>query len=332
MILEVKNLKTFYEVKGTDLQAVNGVSFELKKGEVLGLVGESGSGKSTIADTIMQILPENGRIVGGKVLFKGRDLLTLEEKQVRNIRWKEISLVTQNAMNSLNPAYRIEDQIIEALETHIDISDQEAKDRARELFEIVGLDKELVTSYPHEFSGGMKQRSIIAMALALDPSLIIMDEPTTGLDVLVQDKILRTVADIRESIQGAMLLITHDMPVVAEMSDKAAVMYAGYIMEYSGIVELFQEPYHPYSLGLQRAFPNIRDLGKELISLPGSPPNLVNPPAGCPFAERCPFSAPKCQQHLPSIEEVDRYHFARCHFVEKAPEFRETSKSDEIWQ
>lgn len=330
-MLEVRNLKTYFKTKAGYAQAVDDVSFTIQPGENFGLVGESGCGKTTAAKSIIKLLPPNGEIVGGQILYKGRDLVKLTTEEMQKVRWKEISMISQSAMNSLDPVYRVGDQIVEAIQAHEPVSRAEAMDRAKELFGLVGIDAKRLKDYPHQFSGGMKQRSIIAMSLALNPGLIIADEPTTALDVIVQDQILRRIKSLLESHRASMILITHDISVVAEMCDRVAVMYAGKIMEWGDVVTVFKRPFHPYTLGLQNAFPNVHGPKQELISIPGTPPKLVNPPTGCRFAARCPFAIDRCREEEPAMVEVGSGHQAACHRLEMIDWMRVEAAKKENW-
>jgi peptide/nickel transport system ATP-binding protein len=337
MLLEIENLKTQYRTSKGTVKAVDGVSFSIREREVFGLVGESGCGKSTLVRAVMRLLPSSSLVSAEKLTYKGTDLLSTPDKEFRErILWKQISLVPQSAMNSLNPVYRVGDQIIEAMEAHSDaergINKKEASDRVEKLFDIVGLERNLLTSFPHEFSGGMRQRAMIAMALALEPSLIIMDEPTTGLDVLVQERILRRLTEIRNEIRASILLITHDISVFAQMSDRIGVMYAGRLMECADTLELFNEPYHPYTLGLKNAFPNIQAMNQSLISIPGSPPDLIDEIPGCIFEARCPFSIPDCREARPEEREVKKGHFAACIRTDHVEKFRIIAGDKNTWQ
>lgn len=331
-LLEVKNLYIEYRTQEGILNVVNDVSFELKQGESLGLVGESGCGKTTLAKTIMKLLPDNGFISSGEIIFKGEDLVKKNKEEIRKIRLKEIAMVAQSAMNSLNPVYTVGDQLVEGIRAHSKATKEEARKRAGEVFEIIGLDAKRLNDYPHQMSGGMKQRAIIAMALSLNPSLIIADEPTTALDVVVQDKILSKITEIQKQINSSMVFITHDISVVSEVCETIIVMYAGRIMEKASTEVFFRDPYHPYSLGLRNAFPSILEIGEELISIPGAPPDLMVKQEGCGFKERCPFRTERCQSQLPELKEVDKDHLIACHYPERVEEFRQDSKKRETWE
>jgi peptide/nickel transport system ATP-binding protein len=415
-MLEVRNLKTYFEILQGYVKAVDDVSFTLDRGETMGLVGESGCGKTTMAFAITRLLPSNGDIVGGEIRFNdvviGRadlatevnellkrddwlpeiqkalarrgafqdegdvvklaegdilaseaslevDLRVLErlkdamamgaedgeslrlrlqrvvdrerrswsarrrlrkrereiEERMASIRWSEISMIFQSAMNAFNPVYKVGDQIMEALLTHQDMSNEEARNRVKELFELVGLDESRIDGYPHEFSGGMRQRAIIAMALACNPQLIIADEPTTALDVIMQDRILTEIRDLQKRLGIAMMIITHDISVVAEVAEKIAIMYAGKLVEYGAIEKVFARPSNPYTIGLMGAFPSIKGDRKQLQAIPGSPPDLADPPTGCRFHPRCKYAKDICKVEEPELLEVEEHHLAACHFA-----------------
>jgi peptide/nickel transport system ATP-binding protein len=281
----------------------------------------------------MRLIPETAIVSADELAYRDQPLLALSDKEYRDqILWREISLVPQSAMNSLNPVYRVGDQIMEAIQTHSDMAKSEARDRVETLFKGVGLQPALARNYAHEFSGGMRQRAMIAMSLALDPGLIVMDEPTTGLDVLVQERILRELKQIREKTAASIFLITHDISVIAEMSDRIGIMYAGRIMEQADALELFNEPFHPYTLGLKNAFPSIRALDRELISIPGSPPNLIEDIPGCVFAFRCPFVVPACKESRPPDLEIKPNHFVHCIRTDQIEEFRAKAGDKKTWQ
>lgn len=330
-VLEVENLRIHYRTKQGVAKAVDGISFSIEAGEYLGLVGESGCGKSTVAKAILQIMAPNAFVASGQIRFQGRDLIGLPAAELRQIRWRDISLVPQSAMNGFDPVYTVEQQIQEAIRAHADLPPAERERRIDDLFAMVGLEKRRLKDYPHQFSGGMRQRAMIAMAMVLDPMLVVADEPTTGLDVIVQDQILQRIKEIHEKLGKTMLLITHDMAVVAENCDKIAVMYAGKIMEYGG-QEVFRTPNHPYTLGLCNAFPDFSDTGRELISIPGAPPSLVSPPTGCRFHQRCPFATTRCIHEEPPLHQVAAGHVAACHYVDRAAEFRRMAQNPETWR
>lgn len=331
MLLDVRNLKTYYELDDTIVRALDGISFKLEKGQNLGLVGESGCGKTTAAKSINRILPGNGSITGGEIIFKGRDLVPMTNNQINKVRWKEISMVTQSAMNALDPVYRIGGQLVEAIINHENMSKKEAWDHSAELFRLVGLEKKRLYDYPHQLSGGMKQRVVIAMALALNPDLIIADEPTTALDVVVQDGILSQFVHMQEQIESSIILVTHDVSVVAEICQRVAVMYAGKIVEQGSRHEIFKNPHHPYSMGLLNAFPTLEAAKGNLISIPGSPPDLSKELKGCLFQPRCPFAKEICLEETPPNTIIGTGHEAQCHFTEKAQEFRQQAKNESTW-
>ena len=385
-LLEVKDLKVHFKIQNGWVKAVDGVSFEIDRGETMGLVGESGCGKTTAAYAITQLLPPNGYIKGGQIFFKepakvtafrreydktlggspkarkkeiddlrdrferlqgvskstqtdmemyeiGQRLAALEytfdllqkskkkdgrlddyNEEIRKIRWKEISMIFQGAMNAFNPVFRVGDQIIEAIQLHSDASDLEAKNKTEELFKFVGIPEDRIGNYPHEFSGGMKQRAMIALALALQPSFIIADEPTTALDVITQDKVLAEIKKLQDQLHMAMMIITHDVSVVAETASKIGVMYAGRLMEIGTIAQVFKNTAHPYTAGLLGSFPSIQGPKKRLVSIPGTPPDLVNPPSGCPFHPRCRYAQQLCSDKVPSGIEIEPGHLSYCHF------------------
>lgn len=301
LLLDVRNLVMSYSTMQGKVRAVDGVSFSVRKGEALGLVGESGCGKSSIAMALLRLLPESARIEGGSVLLDGVDIVALPEDEMRAYRWARISMVFQAAMNSLDPVYRVGDQIIEALEQHVRSARSESIERVQELYDLVSLDRSFISRYPHEYSGGMKQRAIIAMALACEPDLIIADEPTTALDVIVQNRILREMKKVQNELNMGMIYISHDMAVIAEVSDVVAVMYAGKIMEFGDAHSMFNSPIHPYTRALMSAFPSVTGEKKELVGLSGELPNLLNPPSGCRFHPRCPYATQECVTQDPPI-------------------------------
>jgi len=315
-LVEVRNLKAYYRTVRGYVRAVDGVTCKIRKGETFGLAGESGCGKTTLALSIMRLLPRNGQIVSGQVMFDGVDITKLDEETFRrDYRWRRMSIVFQGAMNSLNPVHRVGDQIAEAILTHENVGKHEALNRARKLLDMVGVDPERVRSYPHELSGGMRQRVMIAMALACNPEFVIADEPVTALDVLVQAQVLELIRRLQKELALSMMLITHDLSVIAETCESVAIMYAGRIVEYGDVISIFKRPLHPYTKGLVMAFPSLRGPLKELVSIPGSPPNLLNPPRGCRFHIRCPHAMERCGREEPELVEVDRGHYVACHLV-----------------
>lgn len=329
-VLEVNDLHVVYEAN-PDVHAVRGVSFTVEEGENVGLVGESGCGKTTIAKAIMGALPSNGQVTQGEILFDGRDITDLSPAELKELRWEEMSMVSQSAMNSLDPVYTVGTQIREAMQAHRDVSKNEAREKARDLLDLVGIEPNRVDSYPHQLSGGMRQRAIIAMALALEPKLIIADEPTTALDVIIQEQVLYRIRELQQQFRSSMLMITHDISVVAETCDKVIVMYGGEMMEAGSTKQIFQDAHHPYTLGLQNAFPSVDGEKKDLISIPGSPPDLANPPSGCPFQSRCPFATEECAQPLPEVEP-ESGHRIRCHEPVPFDQMKSDSDKRELWQ
>jgi oligopeptide transport system ATP-binding protein len=314
-LLEVNNLKTSFFTHLGEVQAVRGVSFSLKKGEAIGIVGESGSGKSVTALSVMKLLQYPGKIVDGEIIFKGQDIVNFPNKEMLKIRGNEIAMIFQDPMTSLNPVYTIGNQIVEAIVRHQKLSRKEAGKRAGEMLKLVGIPspEKRVNSYPHEFSGGMRQRAMIAIALSCQPDLLIADEPTTALDVTIQDQILKLMKELKEKIDTSIILITHDLGVVADVCSRIVVMYGGLIMEEGTSRDIFYNPKHPYTMGLLKSIPRL-DLGqkKRLIPIPGSPPDLLKPPKGCPFVERCSYAMKICRERLPQFYYIDETHKAMC--------------------
>jgi peptide/nickel transport system ATP-binding protein len=322
-LLEVKSLVMYYSTMKGDVKAVDDVSFSLKKGESLGLAGESGCGKSSVALALMKLYPSNARILQGEVLLDGKNILEMGDDEIRReVRWKRISMVPQASMNALNPVFTIKDQIIEAILTHEDVSEKEAEERTVELLKRVGIDPTRINCYPHEFSGGMKQRAMMAMALSCHPDIIIADEPTTALDVIVQAQVLKEIKKLQKELGLSMVLISHDLSVVAETCEKTVIMYAGNIVEDASTLEIFRHPFHPYSIGLIGAFPKLTGKKKRLESIKGNPPNLLNPPTGCRFHPRCPHAKDVCRITEPHLVELHAGHKVACHMVNKNPEYR----------
>jgi len=279
------------------------------------VAGESGCGKTTVALSILRILPQGGRIRKGKIIFEGTDIVPLSEDSMRKIRWKGIAIVFQGAMNALNPVFKVGDQIIEAIRVHEpDVEKKHALERARSLLELVGVEADRVDNYPHEFSGGMRQRALIAMALAANPRLLIADEPGTALDVIVQAQTLKLLRDLKEKLGLSMVLISHDLSIIAETCEKVAIMYAGRIVEYGDAEAIFREPLHPYTQGLVKAFPSIKGPRVRLASIPGQPPDLLNPPPACRFNPRCPYIMDVCKKIDPPLEKAGTGdHLVACH-------------------
>ena len=316
-LLEVRDLKTYFFTTKGPVKAVDGVSFEVGRAEALGLAGESGCGKTTAALSILRLLQSPGRTIEGKVIFEGEDLLEKSEEEMQAIRWKKISIIFQGAMNALNPVFKIGEQIAEGITVHENVSENTAEKRAEKLLELVGLDKSRFNNYPHELSGGMRQRAMIAMALACNPDLVIADEPATALDVIVQAQVLKLMKDLQKRLKLSMILITHDLSMIAETCNKIAIMYAGKIAEYAQAISLFKNPMHPYTQGLLKAFPDVRSRGGMLSSIPGDPPDLLNPPSGCGFHPRCLYAKVICSKKEPELREVEKRHYAACHLIGK---------------
>lgn len=331
-ILDIKNLKVRYKLGPYIVHAVNGVSLQVREGETLGLVGESGCGKSTLSISIMRLLPSNGYIEGGQVIYKGEDLTKVSDVRMRKILWSEIAMVFQGAMNALNPVFKVGDQVAEALIYHEGISKEEAFEIVRELFLEAGLDPARMNDYPHQLSGGMKQRVVIAMAISMNPSLLICDEPTTALDVTIQAQILDLLKKLQRRYGMSMIYISHDLAVVAEMSDRVAVMYAGFIVEDGDVVSIYKHPAHPYTKGLIAAVPSPQKIEeRRIVAIPGTPPDLRFPPKGCPFVDRCPFRKDICEEKLPEYTMLDGRRVL-CHFAEDLADLDPYEAWGEYWE
>ena len=322
-LVEVKELKTYFNIEGTWAKAVDGVSFNIYKGETLGIVGESGSGKSVTALSLMKLIPDPpGRIMGGEILFNGKDIVQLSYEEMYDIRGKEIAMIFQEPMTSLNPVFKIGMQIAEVIQTHFKVDEKEAMKRAVDMLRHVGIPdpEKRVNDYPHQFSGGMRQRVMIAIALACNPSLLIADEPTTALDVTIQAQILDLMLELKDKRKdAAIVLITHDLAVVAEMCQRVIVMYGGKIQEVADVKDLFARPLHPYTRGLMNSIPRpAKDRSKHerLQAIPGNVPSIMNLPSGCKFCTRCTEKIDKCDTEEPPLREISNGHFVRCHLVE----------------
>jgi peptide/nickel transport system ATP-binding protein len=315
-LLEIKDLVIWFRSRPGNVHAVDGVNLALEEGKVLGIAGESGCGKTTTALSIPKLLPGNARIQKGQIWFEGADLLTKTEAEMETIRWRQISVVFQGSMNALNPVQTIGDQIIEPIQFHEPgVSRSVAGARVGELLERVGISARRSRSYPHEFSGGMRQRAMIAMALACKPKLIIADEPVTALDVMIQAQILILLKELSDQFGLSMILISHDLSVIAETCDTVVIMYAGKVVERGSVGSIFNESSHPYTQALLKAFPNIHGEREFLAGIPGHPPNLIHPPAGCRFYARCPVRLECCQQIEPELRKATAESYAACHLV-----------------
>lgn len=320
MLLNIENLKLSFSTPAGEVKSLNDVSVSLKQGDVLGIVGESGSGKSVTAFSLMRLTPSNGKIVGGKTTFNGHTVTEMTEKEMREIRGKEISIIFQDPMTSLNPVYTIGNQIKEVILLHTNATKEEAQKRAVELLQLVGINEpeKRLKQYPHELSGGMRQRIMIAIALACEPKLLIADEPTTALDVTIQAQILELMMDLKDKLGMSIIMITHDLGVVASMCDKIAVMYAGKIVEYGETDEIFYNPKHEYTKGLLNSIPRLDAEGHEkLVPIEGSPVDMLNPPEGCPFAPRCKSCMKVCLKHMPEYTPIKDDHYSACWLLQK---------------
>lgn len=319
-LLEIKDEKLSFFTPAGEVKALNGVSFSMNEGEVLGIVGESGSGKSVTAYSIMGLTAYPGKLIGGTIYFNGHQIEKMSEKEMRKIRGNEVSIIFQDPMTSLNPVYTIGNQITEVIRLHTGKSKKEAYDRAKELLELVGINEptKRLKQYPHELSGGMRQRVMIAIALACEPKLLIADEPTTALDVTIQAQILELMQELRQKLGMSIIMITHDLGVVASMCERIAVMYAGHIVEYGTADEIFYEPKHEYTKGLINSIPKLNVQETErLIPIEGQPVDLLNPPAGCPFAPRCANCMKICLREMPPKTELSDTHYSQCWLLQK---------------
>lgn len=331
-LVSIRDLSIAYEVGATDVVAVSDASFDVPQGSIVGLVGESGCGKTTMARALTRVIADNARIAGGEMNFAGQDLAALPEREMNALRWRDISFIPQSAMNSLDPVYRVEYQIMEVLRDRGGMSKSAARARAVELFEMVGIDPGRLRDFPHQFSGGMRQRAAIALALALNPKLVVADEPVTALDVIIQRQILDQLRNLQQQLGLSVIMVTHDISVVAYVCDRTVVMYAGKVVENCDTATLLNEPLHPYTMGLKNAFPDLKSAGSGILTpIAGSPPDLSDPPKGCRFAARCPFATGQCHADEPPLTEAVAGHFVACHRVGEAAELRETAKLPETW-
>ena len=312
-LLSVKNLTVEYTSEGEVIHAVNNVSFELEKGKTIGLVGETGAGKTSIARAILRILPEPpARVPAGEIEFEGKDLLKISEEDMQKIRGKEISMIFQDPMTALNPIMRVGEQIAEVIRLHEHCSKHESVEKAKKMLEMVGIPGERFYEYPHQFSGGMKQRVVIAMALACSPTLLLADEPTTALDVTIQAQVLDMINELKQKLNTSMIMITHDLGIVAEVCDTVAVVYAGEIMEYGTKEQIFHNPQYPYTIGLFGSLPDLKNDVRRLSPIEGLPPDPAHLPKGCAFHPRCPYASEACKkEHIP-LQDIGEGHLCRC--------------------
>jgi peptide/nickel transport system ATP-binding protein len=321
-LVELRELVVDYVGSEQQVRAVDHVNLTIAPGEIVGLAGESGCGKSTVAHALLQILRFPAQLTEGSIVFGGRDLATMSDPELRRFRWRNVSLVFQSAMNALNPELRVGDQFVDMMRAHEPVRKRDALERAADLLEIVGIERSRVRAYPHELSGGMRQRVIIAMALALRPELVVMDEPTTALDVVVQREILQQIQDLQRELGFAVLFITHDLSLLLEFANRVAIMYAGELVEVATAGDLFRAPRHPYTVGLMSSFPPLTGPLERMTGIPGSPPDLARPPAGCRFHPRCPHCIPgealfELQTTVkPELREIAPGHDVACHLVE----------------
>lgn len=326
--IEVKNLKVHYTSEGRKIHAVNEVSFSLKKGETLGLVGETGAGKTTIAKSILRILPEPpAQVDGGEIYLEGTDLLKLSNDEMRKIRGRKIAMIFQDPMTALNPVMRVGKQIAEGISLHEKISAREAEEKAKKMLEMVGIPGSRYRDYPHQFSGGMKQRVVIAMALSCNPDLLLADEPTTALDVTIQAQVLDIIKNLQKELDTSMIMITHDLGIVAEVCDNVAVIYAGQVVEYGSREEIFDHPCHPYTIGLFGSLPDINSDVDRLSPIMGMPPDPADLPSGCAFSPRCPYADEKCKTAAVALDTIGGTHSCRCVHWHKGEQVKNARKT-----
>jgi oligopeptide/dipeptide ABC transporter ATP-binding protein len=318
MLLEVKDLKTYFVMKDRVLKAADGVSFSVREGETFGLVGESGCGKSTTCRSLVRLIHKPGRIVGGEILYNGKDIVKMSEKELEKLRGREIGMIFQEPMTALNPVLKVKEQLMESFKEN-GLSKKEKYEKAVDLLKTVGIPspEQRMEAYPYQFSGGMRQRTMIAIALASRPNLLLADEPTTALDVTIQDQIIKLLNRLKQQLHMSMILVTHDLGAAAQMCDRIAVMYGGMIMENTDVLTLFGMPRHPYTLGLLGSIAVNAERGSKLKPIHGAPPDLADLPEGCPFAPRCQYCEEICRKELPELKEIAPGHWSRCHCVEK---------------
>ena len=318
-LIQIQELNVEYRTLRGAVRAVENVSFDLYPNEVFGLAGESGCGKTTVANAITRLLKPPAYITGGRIMFRDIDILQMSPEQLRAFRWDQLSIVFQSAMNALNPVLTIGNQIIDAMQAHQSISYEQARGHAKQLLRTVGIDVQRVDSFPHQLSGGMRQRAVIAIALALNPELIIMDEPTTALDVVVQKQILQEIKDLRDQFGFSILFITHDLSLLVEISDRIGIMYAGKFVEAGPALDIFSDPKHPYTDRLMNSFPTVHGPRRELLGIPGAPPDLIAPPAGCRFHPRCELAIDgECDRVIPPLIRIDGARDVACHLIQEA--------------
>lgn len=330
MLLEIRDLAIEYRVARGRVRAVDGISFDVPAGSVVGVVGESGCGKTTAVRAITRVMPDSAVFADGSISFAGTDLVKLSDREMGQHLWRDIAYVPQSAMNALDPVWRVGRQIEEVLVDRGGMARKAARARAQELFAMVGLEANRLNDYPHQFSGGMRQRASIALALALSPKLVIADEPVTALDVVIQRQVLDTFNELQKELNLSVILVTHDISVVAYVCDHVVVMYAGKLVEAGPVAEVLANPSHPYTMGLYNAFPELAGEERELAPIEGSPPDLLHPPEGCRFRERCPFAQDICMQ-APPEQIVGEDHRALCHRAAEAPALREAAKRSSTW-
>jgi len=331
-LLSIRDLRVGYRIGNGSLNAVDGATFDVPRGSIVGLVGESGCGKTTVARAITRVMADNAAITGGQMLFSGNDLAKLSERQMNALRWRDIAFIPQSAMNSLDPVYTVEYQLNEVLRRRGGMDRAQARRRCEELFEMVGIEIGRLRDFPHQFSGGMRQRVAIALALALNPKLVIADEPVTALDVIVQRQILDQLRELQQRLGISVILVTHDISVVAYICDRTVVMYAGRVAEQGPTEATLTRPSHPYTMGLRNAFPDLQGAATGMLTpIHGAPPSLAEPPPGCRFEPRCPFAVEICRSVSPETIEIEPGHGAACHRAREAAILRERAARTETW-